>query len=336
MTVFTKKNKNASNWVLKKIGFLLAIAIFFTLFTACTIKDRNEVLNDEKEINKGFPIKIVDAKGTEIEIKDKPGKIISLTLPTDEIILSLVEKERIAALSYLSEDPGLSNVVEEAKKIPNKMGLELETLISMQPDLVIVADWTDEGAIKQLRDAGIVVYSLQTPNNIEEVKDAVLILGELVGEEEKGQEIINWMDKKLKAIGDKLKGLKDEERPRVLFCDSFFCTYGEGSTFDDIAKKSGVINIASEQGMGMWQEISKEKIVELNPDILILPSWSFEGFEAKEFTEDFKTDKSLAEIKAIKNDKVFNLPDAHIISTSQNIVLGVEDVAKAAYPELFK
>jgi len=337
--------------LLKIIGILLTVFMLFTVFTACTAKDKGktadtinttgtdtniDTTSQTEESTNTFPLKVIDAKGAEVDIEKKPERIVSLTLTTDEMLLSLVDKKRITALSHLSDDPGLSNVVKEAAVIPVKARLELESLISMQPDLIIVADWTDENSVKQLRDANITVYSLATPNSIDEVRDAVLKVSELVGEKEKGQEIISWMDEKLKAVEDKVKTLKEDDKLKVLYYDSYLCTYGKGSTFDDITKKAGIINLASEQGMGMFQEISKEKIVELNPDILLLPSWSYEGFDAEQFTKDFKNDKSLATVNAIKNDRVFNLPDAHMITTSQNIVLAVEDVARAAYPELFK
>lgn len=333
-------SKLYKNKQLLKVIILSLVMVM--VFVGCVTKGGNETNNVDNNENSQdsvkaiFPLTVTDAKGAEIVIKEKPKKIVSLTLTTDEILLSLVDKGRITALSHLSDDPGLSNVVDKAAEIPVKAALEIESLISMQPDLIIVADWTDENSVKQLRDANLVVYSLATPNNIDEVKGAVIKVAELVDEEEKGKDIINWMDEKLKAIEDKVGTIKDEDKLRGLTCDAFLSTYGKGSTFDDIAQKAGIINIASEVGMEMWQEISKEKIVELNPDILLLPAWSFEGFDAEEYTKEFKNDKSLASVNAIKNNKVFNLPDKHMITTSQNIVLGVEDVAKIAYPELFK
>jgi iron complex transport system substrate-binding protein len=359
--LFNKTFNNTCNTcksILKITGILLLVFVFLTAFAGCILKSSDEVndkntgvetgnysgtgketgdaQNDaQQEDNGEFPLTVVDGNGVEVEIEKKPQKIVSLTLSTDEMLLSLVDKDRLAALSYLSEDPGLSNVAEEVKDI-KKTGLEVETLIAMQPDLVIVADWSDGNTIKQLRDANITVYAMTTPGSISEVKDAVMKVAQLVGEKDKGQEIIQWMDGKLKSVEDKVKTLEDNQKLKVLSYNNFFCTHGIGTTFDDITKHAGVINIAAEQGMEMWQEISKEKIVELNPDAIFLPAWSYEGFDAEEFAENFKNDKSLAEINAIRNNMVFCLPEAHMGTTSQYIVLGVEDVARSAYPELFE
>lgn len=334
------KKNNRYNKYFKILSLVVAALMFFTLFVGCAVsineKDKDAENQSSSANDLAYPITVKDVNGTEVTIEKKPVKIVSLTLTADEIIPSLVDKSRIAALSHLSDDPGLSNVVEEAKDIPVKARLELESLIALQPDLLIVSDFTDQNSVSQLRDANIAVYVMKTPTNIQEVKSAVLEVANIVGEKQKGEEIVAWMDNKLKAVGDKVKTLKDEERARALSCDSFLYTYGKGTSFDDIAKHAGVINLASEAGMEFWQQVDKEVIIDMNPDVILLPSWSYEGFDAEKFTEDFKNDKSLAEVAAVKNNKVFNLPEKHMTTTSQYIVLGVEDLARAVYPELFE
>jgi len=158
----------------------------------------------------------------------------------------------------------------------------------------------------------------------------------VVGEDEKGNELVSQMDSKLKEIEDKINTLKPEQKLTALGCDSFLYAYGKNTTFDDIVTKAGIINAASVAGIEGWKQISKEKIIELNPDVIFLPAWSYEGFDAKSFADEFKKDKSLQGVKAIKNNKVFMISEAHMTTNSQYIVLGVEDAAKAVYPDLFK
>jgi len=340
-TLYNKTKTSNIYGKLFKIMSLVVIASLVIIFSSgCGVKvtekekdEKNQALAQE-EVE--YPIKVKDVTGTEVTIKNKPVKIVSVALVADEILPSLVDKSRIAALSYLSEDPGLSNVVEIAKEIPVKVGMQIENLIAIQPDLLILSDFADPNAVSQLRDANIPVYVIKTPTSVEEARSAVLEIANLVGEKQKGEEVVAWMDEKLKAVDEKVKTLSNDKRARVLTIDAFLYTYGKGTSFDSIAQHAGVINLASESGMDSWQQIDKEVVIELNPDVLLLPSWSFEGFDAEKYTEDFKNDKSLAEVKAIKNNKVFNLPDTHMVTVSQYIVLGVEDLAKAVYPELFK
>ena len=180
------------------------------------------------------------------------------------------------------------------------------------------------------------MYTFATPGSIEDVKKVIAELAYILNAAENGRELIDWMDVKLNNIKSKVDTLKPDEVMKALSLDSFYYTYGTGTTFDSIAEYAGVTNLAADNGMEMWVQLSKEQVVSLNPGMILLPSWSYEGFDAVKFAEEFKNDQSLAGVDAVRNDKVFTLPEAHMTSFSQNMVLGVEDLAKAAYPELFE
>ena len=50
----------------------------------------------------------------------------------------------------------------------------------------------------------------------------------------------------------------------------------------------------------------------------------------------FTGDASFQTVNAVKEDRIISVPNPHISAISQYVVLAVEDVAKAAYPELFR
>jgi len=343
--------------IMKKVlALILSIFMLITLFAGCGKKESDESNKDTSTITEQqtreeqkepvqqnseetdkFPMTVKDANGYEMTIEKKPESIVSLTLGTDEVLLSLVDVSKIKALSAFSSERGLSNVVEVAEQVPLKLvGSETEKVISLQPDIVFVANWTDQNVVQQLRDANIQVYAYMTPTNIEQQKEMIRTVANIVGESEKGEEIINSMEEKLEFVKSKLASLKEEDRLTAICCDSYFYAHGKNTTFDDIASRAGLVNLISEMGLEGWVEFSKEKIVELDPDVIILPGWSFEGFDAEAFASDIKNDKSLANVKAVKNNRVFMMPDSHMGALSHYVVLGVEDVAKAVYPELFE
>ena len=85
-----------------------------------------------------FSFTIVNAKGAQAK---KYNRIVSLTLNGDEMLFGLVSENRIAGLSgKINEDKEISNIVDKAKKFPKVESSE-EVLISLEPDLIIVADW---------------------------------------------------------------------------------------------------------------------------------------------------------------------------------------------------
>ncbi len=277
-----------------------------------------------------FPLKVTDCKGYEMILEKKPEKIVSMTLATDEILLTMVEPGRIKALSCkYAEDESVSNVAEMAKDF-EKVEDNIEKIVSMAPDLVFTASWMGEDKIQQLRDANIPVYCYKMPRNIDEEKYLLAEIAELVGEEEKGAEIIFEMEKILTSITEKTSNLKEDEKLKVLMYDA----HGGIAMFSDIADKAGVINLFSKAGVERWGNLSKEKIVELNPDIFIIPAWSSRDME--KYKSEISNDPSFATVNAVKNNRIYGLPSKHINCLSQYIAYGVEDLAKIAYPELFK
>ena len=65
--------------------------------------------------SQGFPRTITDGLGNEVTIPQKPQRIISLTLATDEILLSLVDTARARGVTYLAGDSMWTNVSEIAR-----------------------------------------------------------------------------------------------------------------------------------------------------------------------------------------------------------------------------
>lgn len=285
-----------------------------------------------------FPLTVKDAGGTEVVIEKAPEKIVSLTLGSDEMLLGLIDKARIIAATPYSVDAGVSNVADQAKDIPNIVtSADAEKIIALQPDLLIIDTWANADFVKQMRDAKITVYIFQTPSNIDAQKKTIIELAHVVGADQKGAEIVAWMDETLNKVEDKLKDIKEDQKLSILDYSEMGSTSGKGTNTDDILTKAGLVNVVSRAGLDGWPTVNKENIVEWNPDLILLPSWYYDAkLSLDGMKKMLKDDKSLADVKAIKADKFITVPYQHMSAISQYVVLAVEDVAKAAYPELFK
>ena len=285
-----------------------------------------------------FPLKVTDATGTAITIKKKPQRIISMTLGTDEMLLSLTGKSNIAALSgKIAEDAGISNIAAQAKGF-TKAESNVERIISLKPDLVFAADWMDKKDLAQLRGAKIPVYCFKNANNIAQQEQVVAQIAHVIGEDTKGRKVVAGMNRTIAYVQKKVKTLSAKQKLTVLYYDpSGGYTFGAGSVFDDIATKAGLVNAAAKAGLGADANISKEKIIELNPDVLILPTWYYDAKQSAAVQAGIlASDRSLATVNAIKNKRIYLLPSKHINCVSQYLALAVEDAAKAVYPKLFK
>ena len=270
---------------------------------------------------------IVNAMGVQAK---KYNHIVSLTLSGDEMLLGLVPENRIAGLSgKINEDKEISNIVDKAKKFPKVEGNE-EVLMSLEPDLIIVADWlskriTDIGAI-----TGAKVYFYKTPNSYEEQKKLIRDLANLVEEKENGEKLIKNMDDRLKALQNKITKNYKGAKPRILMYTSFGTTSGKNTTFNDMVKLINGVNVVTEAGIDGFKDISKEKVIELNPDIIIVPiAKKYDNIN--KISKLFFEDPSFKNVKAIKNKKVYFIQYKDITPTSQYMINSIEELAKVVY-----
>lgn len=285
-----------------------------------------------------YPLTLKDANGTEVSIAAKPTKIVCLPLGACEMLLSLVDKSRIAAMTNYVDDPAVSNVADTVKGVGKRLDFNAERIIAIQPDLVLADTWQDKNILKQLRDSGISVFVVNSPKNVDEQKEMLKLLGQVTDSTANAEEVTAWMEQKLKAVSDKLAGLKEEQKLSIIDYSEMGSTSGKDTNFDDVVTRAGLTNPVAQAGLTGWPQLSKEMIIKYNPDIISVPSWFYDTSKTtpEGLKKSISQDKSLAGVKAVKNNRLILIPYNHLSTTSQYSVLAVEDMAKAAYPELFK
>ena len=260
----------------------------------------------------------------------KYTRIASLNLSSDEMLTALLPPDKIIGLSgKINEDEDMSNIPEIAKKFP-KIEKNLETLLDLNPDIVIGADWIDKNFIQSIKDAGVDVFIYKTPKSYEEQKNAILELGKVVGAEEKSQLIVKEMDKRLEAVHKKIASLNLEKKPKVMLYTPFETTSAEDTSFNDLVNIIDGINPVVGSGVNSFQKISKEKVIELDPDVIIVPIWTSE-VDNEKFFKYLIEDPSFTDITAVKNKQVYGIPYKKISPSSQYMIGGIEEMARKVY-----
>jgi iron complex transport system substrate-binding protein len=286
-----------------------------------------------------FPKTVVDDLGTTVKLAQKPQKIVSVTLPTDEILLALVEPTRLLGVSVFSEDTSVSNVASQVFDIPNKVTLNVELLVSLQPDLVFVADWSKPESVKQLRDAGVTVYQFKSPVTVIEIAQRITRIGAVVGEERKAKALVDWMQSRLDAIAKKVAAITPEKRVSVMDYNTWGTSMGKNSSWDEIVRLAGLTNVVGNLASDQWGQvpISKEKLLELDPDSLFLPGWVYGDPDgSNSFYRQIVNDPALKGMRAVREGRVYRMAENIKTSTSQYIVFAVEELGRLGYPQLFK
>lgn len=260
----------------------------------------------------------------------KYERVASINLSSDEMLTALLPENRIVGLSgKINEDKDMSNISDIAKKYP-KIEKNLETLLDLNPDLVVGADWIDSNIIQSIKDAGIEVFIYKTPKSYAEQKEVLLSLGKVLDEEDKSQEIVKNMDERLGAVQEKIKALSLKDKPKIMLYTPYETTSDEKTSFNDIVNLIGGINPVVGSGVNSFEKISKEKVIELDPDVIIVPVWTSE-INNEEFFKYLLDDPSFQDIKVIKNKQVYGIPYKKISPSSQYMIGGIEEMARRVY-----
>lgn len=310
---------------MKKIvqSLLVSLCIICT-FCSCGIPKNTSF---EK---KGYTV--TDDKGNRISFIAKPARILTLALATDEILLDLVSPDRVIAVSSLSVDEGISTVSEKAKLVPHQMkNYEAEYILSCHPDLVIAPDWTGREMIDSLKDMGLPVYIVRGGLSADDARVSVEQISAAVGETEKGQKILEEMENDLKKAEKVKAGIPDNRKKTVVLYSHMKGYIGKGSLFDDLCQKAGVINGAAAIGMGKNDLLSKESLVKMNPDIILIPTWSNGDITPDSVRKELLSDASLQSVNAIRTGSLKQVPDKYIFSASPAMTKAVLGIQEAAY-----
>lgn len=279
-----------------------------------------------------------DDAGRTVTLKAKPKRIVSLTYGTDEIITVLAGTDRIAAYSRHAGDPEISFLKpDDVKKVGKKCQENSEAVFSLQPDLVVISTSTGGDARKTLESMGIPVYVAMSPKTYDQMKQKVRNLGLALGEAEKTKALLQRMDDRMAALEKKLQAIPDAKR-RTAVAFSMTGPMGrKGELFDSMMNLAHVINgSATVHPLGLKGQISKEQVVQVNPDLFLLPTWNYDKHSSPEaFARELMEDPAYRNVKAVKNRQMVPVSDRYRYVASHHIVDAVENIAYAVYPELF-
>lgn len=277
-----------------------------------------------------------DATGVTFEFTAKPQRIVSLDNSVDEILLDLVSYERIQALTRLADDPTLCCATEKAKNVAGRAhGSNLEEIIGFNADVVLVGDWIGSEYINALRQYGVKIVALATPDTYRGIMQFIQDVAKVVGEPESGGLMVRDLQHRAEYFRNKAVSAYGEKNLRSLVALSTMGVMAQRGTFSDICYLAGVRNVLEKVEVPNGMPISDEKLLELDPDIMLLPSWDYsKSKNMEEYRQAILNNPAYKKMKAIKTGRVYKIHDQYLYSTSQYSIKAIEEIFQVSYPEL--
>jgi iron complex transport system substrate-binding protein len=155
---------------------------------------------------------------------------------------------------------------------------------------------------------------------------------------EQAEVMIERMDRRLTAVREAVSSIPEDRRLTVMDYAVWGSAQGAGSSWDEVVRRAGLTNAVGELASDEYGQVplSKEKILELDPDLLILPGWDYgDPGGADAFYGQIMEDPSLQGLSAVREGRVYRMPEGLKAATSHYIVDAIEFLARLAYPQAF-
>ncbi len=218
--------------------------------------------------------------------------------------------------------------------------VNVEELLALEPDVVFYsAANTDE---REMYDnAGITAVGFSTTmadfDCVETYANWIALLGEIYGETETANEIIEAGREtaaEIKAVTDEIA---DEDRPSVLilfnYDNGIIRTSGSGFFGQYWIETAGGRNVAAE--LTSTPEINMEQIYEWDPDIILITNFS--PYLPEDLYNNTIEGHDWSNVSAVKNGQVYKFPLGMYrwFPPSSDTPLALMWLAKTIQPELF-
>ena len=192
-------------------------------------------------------------------------KIITLSPAINEIVYALGLGDKIVANTEFCDFPIESKNIE---KVGGYGSVSLEKVVKLNPTIIVNQDY-DKKLNQSLNDLGFKTLVYKT-NSLDDIKFTIDDLGEFFSKKEEAKKLNNEIEKSLLSLKNIIKNQKIliVISPQNTLSNQIFVT-GNFVYFEDIIKASNNIN-AYQSSLKSQPTINSEKLITLNPDIIIL------------------------------------------------------------------
>ena len=337
----------------KNLSIILAVAAMLAVIVSAGC-----VTTDTPQSGEGM-VTITDAFGREVTIPENPEKIavvgsgsmryfMYLGLDTDMFVAVDQQDGRLYSYSYEHRPYALAHpeLKEKQEVGPTKGVVDNEKLLMSGAEILFMGGATSSNAevANEIQEkTGIPVVMFYVGNYVtdsEEIQDSLLMLGEILGKEQRAKDLIAYFDAVEDDLQKRVKGLSADETVYVggVAYNGVHGLDGTDPTYYPFAVlnlKNAASEVSSVSQTG-YAQISKEKLLEWDPDFIIVDLATLTAAEGGALVE-LKNNPSYRELTAVKNSMVYTVnPHTSMNVNHETTLANAYFIGKLLYPEQFE
>ncbi len=197
-----------------------------------------------------------------------PQRVVTLNLCLDQMALRLAAPGQLVGVSYLSQDPRLSALADQAAALAPVRD-SFESILTLRPDLVILGQGSHTALKRLLRGAGVQVLELPWATSIGQAETVIDQMAAALGREDEGRSLIAGMQRERRRLT-----WAGAPLGTAVYLEANRGTSGKDSLMDELLRLSGYRNLAAELGIGSFGRLSLETVLAGQPDLVVFDGTS--------------------------------------------------------------
>lgn len=194
-----------------------------------------------------------------------PQRIVSMNLCLDSVLVELVPRQHILALSQYSHDPWRSTIAAIARDLPYT-NETAEEIVALKPDLVITSRHSAIATRNALRRVGIRFELFDVPQTVDESLVQIRQVAALLRRQKQGEALITRIQQAI----DRARPAAGAPMPTAAVYQPGGLSTGSGTVTNELMQIAGLDNIAARYGVTNFRPLPLELLVTEPPDVLLV------------------------------------------------------------------
>jgi iron complex transport system substrate-binding protein len=278
----------------------------------------------------GSGIVATDSLGRRVTIAAPASRIVCLSPGACESLFAIgsgAEVIAVTAACDYPEEAKLLSKVDEARDA----SIDAGGILSLKPDLVVTAGPRQREIDRKLVEGGLAVFAY-SPTELEGIARSIMALGTLTGKEKASIVLASVISRAIRRLGVVTASIPTARKPSVFWLSSRepLETSGRDSLQQAILDAAGGRN-AFFDFRGEGNPVSAEEVARRSPQFIVVPIGNGDYFE----TASLASLPLWAAIPAIRDGRVFAIPESSLSRGGPRVATGLLALAKDLHPELF-
>ena len=260
-----------------------------------------------------FPMTVTDQIGNSVTVEAPAAKVVSGYYISSSACIALGLKDKLVGTEEKVEARPIyqlaaPELIGAIANVGSAKAFDLEACIAAEPDLVILPKKAKDYAAT-LTEMGIPAVVVN-PESHEQLIEMIRLIAALTGSEDAAEKLIARYDQVLDKLNTLTAPLADGDKPVVYMCNTgtYMSTAPKDMYQASVIRSAGGVNAGDGLEGDSWTEVSYEQILAMDPDVIVIPTNNFANGQPDFSAADVMADANLANVTAVKNGAVYNMP----------------------------